>query len=50
MLPQKKTNSNCCTAALAVDLLWFRLPIICIALVLQLGHTTGGAHVLIWTC
>jgi len=26
------------------------LPIICIALVLRLGHTTGGARVLIWTC
>ena len=26
------------------------LPIICIALVLHLGHATGGTHVLIWTC
>ena len=26
------------------------LPIICIALVLHLGHATGGARVLIWTC
>ena len=26
------------------------LPIICIALVLRLGHATGGARVLIWTC
>jgi len=26
------------------------LPIICIALVLRLGHATGGACVLIWTC
>jgi len=25
------------------------LPIICIALVLRLGHATGGTHVLIWT-
>ena len=25
------------------------LPIICIALVLRLGHTTGGACVLMWT-
>ena len=28
----------------------FVLPIICIALVLHLGHTTGGVRVLIWTC
>ena len=26
------------------------LPITCIALVLRLGHATGGARVLIWTC
>ena len=26
------------------------LPIICIALVLRLGHATGGARVLIRTC
>jgi len=26
------------------------LPVICIALVLRLGHATGGARVLIWTC
>ena len=26
------------------------LPIICTALVLRLGHATGGARVLIWTC
>jgi len=26
------------------------LPIICIALVLSLRHTTGGARALIWTC
>jgi len=26
------------------------LPVICIALVLRLGHATGGACVLIWTC
>jgi len=25
------------------------LPIICIAIVLRLGHATGGARVLIWT-
>ena len=46
---QKKTNSSCCTAALAVYLLLL-LPIICIALVLRLGHATGGARVLIRTC
>ena len=47
--PQKKTNSNSCTADLAVYLL-LSLPIICIAVVLRLGHATGGARVLIWTC
>ena len=47
---QKKTNSNCYTASLAVYLLLFSAPTICIALVLRLGHATGGAHVLIWTC
>jgi len=26
------------------------LPVICIAIVLRLGHATGGARVLIWTC
>jgi len=26
------------------------LPVICIALVLRLGHAAGGARVLIWTC
>jgi len=26
------------------------LPLICIALVLRLGHATGEAHLLIWTC
>jgi len=48
-LPQKKTNSNCCTAALAVYLLLFSLPIICIDLG-RLGHATRGACVLIWAC
>ena len=45
-LYHKKTNSNCCTAALAICL----LLVICIALVLRLWHATGGARVLIWTC
>ena len=45
---QKKTNSNCCTVALAVYLLLFSAS--CTALVLRLGHATGGARVLIWTC
>jgi len=40
-LLQKKTNSNCCTAAVAVYLLLFSA--FCIALVLRLGHATGGA-------
>ena len=48
-LPQKKANSNCCTAALAVYLLHccLVLPNICTALVLRLGPcTTGGADML----
>jgi len=49
-LPQKKTNSNCHTAALAVYYYCLVLPAICVALVLRLGHSTGGARVLIWTC
>jgi len=49
-LPPKKTNSNCCTPALAVYLLLFSAPTICIAPVLRLGHATGGARVLIRTC
>jgi len=49
-LPQKKTNSNCHTAALAVYYYCLVLPAICIALVLRLGHSTEGARVLIWTC
>jgi len=49
-LPQKKTDSRCCTAALAVYLLLFSASYYLIALVLHLGHATGGAHVLIWTC
>ena len=47
---QRKTNSSCCTAALAVYLLCLMLPIICIALVLRLGHVTGEAHLLTRTC
>ena len=76
MLSRKKTNSNCCTAALAVYLRALVMSLSCygtlkivglslfiiitycclmlstigIALVLRLGHTTGGVHVLIWTC
>ena len=44
-LAQKKTSSNCCSAALAVYLLLFSA-----SYYLRLGHATGGAHVLIWTC
>ena len=50
-LAQKKTSSNCCSAALSVYLLLFSAsyyrhsPI-----ALRLGHATGGARVLIWTC
>jgi len=44
-LSQNKTNSNCCTAALAVYLLLFNASVICIALVLRLRHATGGARV-----
>jgi len=46
----EENNSNYCTTALAVYLLLFNVPIICIALLLSLGHATGGARVLIWTC
>ena len=48
-LSQKKTNTNYCSAALAVTYYCLVLPIICIAMVLRLRHATGGAHVLIWT-
>jgi len=44
-LPQKKTNSSCCTAALAVYLLLFSA-----SYYLHLGYATGGACVLIQTC
>jgi len=47
-LPQKRTNINCCTAALAVCLLLFSASYTCTALVRRLGHATGGARVLIW--
>ena len=47
---QKKTNSNSCTADLAFTYCRLVLPIICIAVVLRLGHATGGARVLIRTC
>ena len=43
-------SSNCCSAALVVYLLLLVPPITCIALVLRLGHATGGARVLTWTC
>jgi len=46
---QKKTSSNCCTAALTVYLL-FSASYYLHSLVLHLGHATGGARVLMWTC
>jgi len=46
----RRKNSNCCTVGLSVYLLLFSVPVICIALVLHLGQTTGGARVLIRTC
>jgi len=49
-LSQKKTNSNCCTAASAVYLLLFSASYYMYSPILRLGHTTGGARVLIWTC
>ena len=49
-LPQKKINSKCCAAALAVYLLLFSPFYYLHALVLCLGYATRGAHVLIWTC
>jgi len=48
MLPHKKTNSNCCTAALAVYLLLFNASYYLHLYILRLGHATGEAHVLIW--
>jgi len=51
MLPQEKTNSSCCTAALAIYLLLFSASYYLHSpIVLRLGHATGGARVLIWTC
>jgi len=49
-LAQKKTNSNCCTAASAVYLLLFSASYCLHSTILRLGHATGGARVLIWTC
>jgi len=48
-LPQKKTNSNCCTAALAVYLLLFSASYYLHSpsrLALRLRHATGGADML----
>jgi len=45
-LPQKKTSSNCCTAQLSLfTYCCLVLPIICIALVVHLGHAMEGARV-----
>jgi len=50
-LAQKKTNSNCRTAALAVYLLSFSaFCYLHSPMVLRLEDATEGAHVLIWTC
>jgi len=46
-LSQKKTNSNCCTAALAVYLLLFNASYYLHSSSTASGHTTGGVRVLI---
>ena len=47
-LVQKKTSSNCCSAALAVYLLLFSASYYLHSpSTARLGHATGGAHVLI---
>ena len=50
MLAQKKTSSNCCSAAFAVYLLLFSASYYLHSPLLHLGHAAGGARVLIWTC
>jgi len=46
-----RKNSNCCIASLAVYLLLFSASYYLHSpIVLRLGHATGGARVLIWTC
>ena len=53
-LAQKKTSSNCCTAALDVYLLLlsasYYLQKIYYSPSTASGHATGGARVLMWTC
>ena len=49
-LAQKKTNSNCCTAALDVYLLLLSASYYLHSPTTASGHATGGARVLIWTC
>jgi len=51
-LPQKKTNNNCCTAALDVylGLLLYSASYNLHCRVLRLGLATVGARVLIRTC
>jgi len=52
-LSQKKTNSNCCTAALAVYLLLFNASYYLRSPSIATGHATGGARVsirMIRTC
>jgi len=50
-LPQKKINSNCSTAALAVYLLLFNaFYYLHSHIVLRLEHATGGARVSTLTC
>jgi len=49
-LPQKKANRNCCTAALAIYLLLLNASYYLHSHSTDLGHATGGVHVLIWSC
>ena len=47
-LAQKKTSSNCCSAALAIYSLLSSAS--CYLHSASLGHATGGSRVLLWTC
>jgi len=48
--PQKKTNSNCCTADLAVYIMLFNASYYLHSPSTVSGHTTGEVRVLMWTC
>ena len=48
--PQKKTNSNCCTADLAVYVMLFNASYYLHSPSTASGHATGEVRVLMWTC